>query len=506
MLLGLITALVALVPTAALASKHKRAPIHASQAFSLPSARRCVSGRTLSFRVLKLHGVTWVGVTVKIDGRRFKTIGRARLSRALKLTGLPEGRFVLSVTLKARDGRSVTLKRTYGTCAPKPTTSIAPGSYKGLDSQGYGVGFYVSGNGQQIQDVTVSDVGMSCSNGGGMSDLSFSIAQTPITNGAFTAATTQTTSTETITYTFRGAFESTGVAGQLSETIALNSGTPYTCTSHTLSWSATRTAQGSQAATAPAPGSYKGLDSEGYGVGFYVSGNGQQIQDVTVSDVGMSCSNGGGMSDLSFSIAQTPITNGAFTAATTQTTSTETITYTFTGHFHGLDTSGNTRVAGQLSETIALNSGTPYTCTSHTLSWSATRTAQGSQAATAPAPGSYKGVDSEGYGVGFYVSGNGQQIQDVTVSDVGMSCSNGGGMSDLSFSIAQTPITNGAFTAATTQTTSTETITYTFTGHFHGLDTSGNTRVAGQLSETIALNSGTPYTCTSHTLSWSGLS
>jgi hypothetical protein len=107
-------------------------------------------------------------------------------------------------------------------------------------------------------------------------------------------------------------------------------------------------------------------------VAFHVSGDSSQVQDITVSDVGLSCSNGSGTSDANFTIAAAPITSGvAFTATSTQTTATETITYTFTGHFHGLNTSGNTRAAGQLAETISFTTGTTYTCTSNNLSWSA---------------------------------------------------------------------------------------------------------------------------------------
>jgi hypothetical protein len=232
---------------------------------------------------------------------------------------------------------------------------------------------YVSINGQQIQDVSVGDVGLVCSNGTSMVDRNFSIAQAPIaSDGSFTATSTQTGTTEAITYTFSGAFQSTGVAGQLTETISFTTGTSYTCTSDNLSWSATRNAQGSQAAAAPQAGSYAGTDSQGYGVAFYVATNGLEVQDVTVGDVALVCSNGTSAVDRNFSIAQAPIaSDGSFTGTSTQTTATETIAYTLAGHFHGLDTSGNTRAAGELTETISFTTGTSYTCTSQNLSWSA---------------------------------------------------------------------------------------------------------------------------------------
>ena len=126
------------------------------------------------------------------------------------------------------------------------------------------------------------------------------------------------------------------------------------------------------APSAPSPGSYSGTDSQNAVVAFYVSGDSSQVQDITVSQVVLACSNGTNTLDNNFTIASAPITSGdAFTATSTQTTATKTITYTFTGHFHGLNTSGNTRAAGQVTETISFTSGTAYTCTSYNLSWSA---------------------------------------------------------------------------------------------------------------------------------------
>ena len=43
-------------------------PIPAAQAFALPSARKCVSGRMLTFRLRPLAGDDWASATVRIDG------------------------------------------------------------------------------------------------------------------------------------------------------------------------------------------------------------------------------------------------------------------------------------------------------------------------------------------------------------------------------------------------------------------------------------------------------
>jgi hypothetical protein len=37
----------------------------------------------------------------------------------VSLRGLPRGRFTLRITARTADGRTITLRRTYRTCAPK---------------------------------------------------------------------------------------------------------------------------------------------------------------------------------------------------------------------------------------------------------------------------------------------------------------------------------------------------------------------------------------------------
>jgi hypothetical protein len=398
-----------------------------------------------------------------------------------------------------------------------------PGSYTGDDSEGYGLSFYVAANRKQVQDVSVGDVGMSCSNGSNEIDANFSAPTAAVKSGStFTAKSAQSGEVggkpAAITYKFTGHFHGLNTAGnqraagQLSEVIKYKTGTTVTCTSDTLGWTATQSAQGSQTAAAPLPGSYAGDDSEGYGVSFYVSANGEQVQDVSVGDVGMSCSNGSNEIDANFSLATAAVKSGTtFTGTSTQSGEVggkpATITYTFAGHFHGLNTAGNQRAAGQLKEVIKYPSGTIVTCTSNNLSWTATLGAQGSQTAAPPLPGSYTGDDSEGYGLSFQVSADSEQVQNISVGDVGMSCSNGSNQIDAHFSIPSATITSGtSFTGSSVVTDPTETITYTFTGHFHGLNTSGNQRAAGQLSEVIQTTTGTSVTCTSNNLNWTATS
>jgi hypothetical protein len=385
------------------AARRRPAPISAASAFGLPASNRCVSGHALTLQVRKLAHVTWIGATVKVNGTRFKTLKRSQITEPAKLTGLPTGTFVLSITAKTSDGRSATTTRTYHTCATKPVTpttkpvtpptkpvtpptkpvtpptkpvtpsAISPGSYSGIDKS-----FYVSADGTQVEDVTLSPVDMACTPGGSFQDNTFDIPSIAIAaDGSFTGTATQTgvedNAPAQLTYTFSGRFQGTTAAGTWRENITYNDGTAHTCTSNTQSWSATRDEQGTDTASPPPPGSYSGIDKS-----FHVSADGTQVQDVTLSPVDMACTPGGSFQDNTFDIPSIAIAaDGSFTGTATQTgvegSSPATFTYTFSGHFHGTDASGVERAAGTWREDITYNNGTAHTCTSNTYPWSATR-------------------------------------------------------------------------------------------------------------------------------------
>jgi hypothetical protein len=91
----------------------------AAIAFALPSAKQCVSKRRFTIHIRKLPGISWVSAVIKIDHKRVKAIGRTHITALVNLVGLPKGTFVLSITAKTSDGRSVTGTRTYHTCVPK---------------------------------------------------------------------------------------------------------------------------------------------------------------------------------------------------------------------------------------------------------------------------------------------------------------------------------------------------------------------------------------------------
>jgi len=500
--------------TVALAKKHKPRPrpISASAAFVLPSARRCVSARTLTIQVRSLRHVQWASATVKVNGRRFKVIKRSQLRAPVKLTGLPKIEFVLSVTARAGDGRSVTATRTYRPCAskgitptptptPTPTVSPTPGSYSGN-----GIVFYVSADSTKVQDVSVSFANMSCSPGGSFQDSTFNIPSIAVKpDGSFSATGSQdgvhSNAAAHFTYTFAGQFHGAATAsGTWREDVTYNNGSATSCTSNSVSWTLSRDAQGSQTASPPPAGSYSGN-----GIVFYVSPDSSHVQDVSVSFANIACSPGTSFQDSTFAIPSITIApDGSFSGTATQSALhagfPAQFTYTFAGHFHGTSSSGVQRAAGQWREDITYTNGGTFTCSSNTFGWALTRDNQGAQSAAAPPAGTYTGSSFT-----FHVSPDGTQIQNVAGSFLNIACTPGGSFQDSTFNIAAITINaDGSFQGSSTQSgthaSSPAMFTYTFVGHFHGTSSSGVERAAGQYREDVTYNNGTQFSCTSDTL------
>jgi hypothetical protein len=542
-----LVALSVIGSAAAVASKgrHTGHRISAASVIVVPSTGQCVSGHRLAFQLRKVAHVRWVTATVKINGKRVRTITRAHGAKVVTLTRLPARTFVLAIRITTSDRRSATLTRTYKGCVaptpivppkpvprpiplPKPAPTPAPlppdggapltlmpGSFSGATSQGYGLSFFVQAGGTHLVDVVLPTVKLDCTPGGTPYDH-LQIADIAIApDGSFTATTTQdgifANSTAKFTYTFSGRLQGTTLSGAFREDLTYDDGTSYHCTSNDATWNATRSAQGSQAAPPVAPGSYSGATLQGYGLSFFVPAGGTHLVDVVLPTVRLGCTPGATPYDH-LQIADIAIApDGSFTATTTQdgifANSAAHFTYTFSGHFHGTTTDGVPLLGGQFREDITYNNGTAYSCTSDSQTWSVTRDSQGSQAAPPVAPGSYSGATLQGYGLSFTVSGDSTQIQSVNLPTVRLDCTPGGTPYDH-LQIADIAIaSDGSFTATTTQdgifASSAAHFTYTFSGHFHGTTTDGAARLAGRFREDITYNNGTAYSCTSDDQTWS---
>ena len=438
---------------ASIAKKRKPNPILPASAFILPSANQCVRGRTLTIRLRRLQHVTWAAANVYVNRRHFKTIKRSQFTRPVKLTGLPTGRFVLRITAKATDGRSVTARRTYRTCVTKTPPSphtlsvVLAGSGSGgvtgsgiacpgTCSKSYAAGTVVTltaspGSGSSFGGWS----GGGCS-GTGTCTVTMSADQSVTATFSVNPPPPHTLSV-VLAGSGSGGVTGSGIAcpGTCSKSYA--AGTVVTLTvspgsgSSFSGWSGggcsgtgtcTVTMSADQSVTAtftasppspPPPGSYSGATSQGYGVSLFVSADSTQLQDVKVPTQ-LGCTPSKTFNDQLQFASIAIAADGSFSGTATQTGvlfgATAQFTYTFAGQFTG------TAVTGSFREDITFNDGTAYSCTTNIQTWSASRDAQGSQTASPPPPGSYSGATSQGYGVSLFVSADSTQLQDVKVS------------------------------------------------------------------------------------------
>src|SRR5206468_2951923 len=115
---------------------------------------------------------------------------------------------------------------------------------------------------------------------------------------------------------------------------------------------------------------------------------------------------------------------------------------------------------------------TSYSCTSDVQSWSVTRDAQGSQAASAPPPGSYSGDTHQGYALSFYVSADSTQILNVSIPTVQIGCTPTNRLADQLVISSIAIQSDGSFTGSAshsgTHNGSPAMFTYMFNGHFEG--------------------------------------
>ena len=520
---------------------HRPRQISPASAFVLPSAKQCVGGHELTIELRTLPHVRWVEATIDVNGARFKTIKRSQLTRPVTLTGLPSGRFALSITARTSDGRGVTTTRSYSACAPPPPppppcgdclpvpplpvppvtpvvpvtpvtpvtpeepvtpSAVLPGSYSGSY-----LTFDVSPDSSHIQDVSKNYVTLSCTSGATLTGQTIVINEIPITSpGSFTASETEqgwiSGHAVKIVSTFAGDVESSAATGSYSQRVVYEDGSGVTCSSGTVAWTASYDSQGNQAAATPVAGSYNGSY-----LAFDVSPDGSHIQDVSKNYVTLYCSSGATLTGQTIVINEIPITGlTTFTKTESEkgwsTPSGEEITTsaTITGHFHGLTSGGEQRVSGSYVEEVAYEKG--ERCTSDAVAWTASYDSQGNQAAATPVAGSYNGSY-----LAFDVSPDGSHIQDVSKNYVTLYCSSGATLTGQTIVINEIPITGlTTFTKTESEkgwsTPSGEEITTsaTITGHFHGLTSGGEQRVSGSYVEEVAYEKG--ERCTSDAVAW----
>jgi hypothetical protein len=569
---GLLVALMAIrvfsggVANAATATATKLQPISPATVFVLPSTKQCVSRNQLTIRFHKLAHISWISASVKVNGKRVLSIRRSQLATAVRLGGLPGGSFVLSVTVKASDGRSVTATRDYRGCVtlpvpppvplpvpppalppvlPQPPVSSPPvstppssseGHYTGTDPQEIergDIGFYVSPAGN-LQDVYVETTKLPCTPSKVLYDH-FEMAEAHVgAEGAFSQEGEQSGEVETaykefalahIAYTLSGHLAEGHATGVFREEVSYDNGTKYSCSTGNQSFTASRDESQSAPSLPASEGHYTGTDPQDHEHGdveFYISPAGN-LQDVSVETTVLPCAPSKIVYDH-FEMPEVTVgPEGAFSHSGEQEGMVETaydeyepahITYTFSGHVHGAGKSGEPRLAGVYREDVTYNNGTSYSCTTSDQSWTATRDETKQGAASIPAEeGSYTGTDPqnrEGGNVKLYVAPGGN-LQDVFVETTELGC----GSSKIIYDHFEMPEVTvgpeGAFSHSGEQDGMVETayneyepahITYTLSGHVHGADAAGEQRIAGVYREDITYNNGTKHSCSTSNQSW----
>ena len=286
--------------------------------------------------------------------------------------------------------------------------------------------------GHHDQNVALPAVQVTCAPGGTKLDFPLAISSAKLNvGGSFSVSQSQKGDYAGYPATFKiamsgqagaaGAGGQPTMAGALSETVTYSNGTKFSCPSGTLSWTAIRDASQSLTTGAPPIGSYTGASPQGlnsnYNFTYDVSSKQTALQDVSFPAVDLTCSPGDGVPSVPVVLDSVPLAaNGSFTTSQTQAGDYNgfpaTFKTAFAGNFHGLNSSGLARAAGDLTETMTYTAGgTNYSCTSNQLAFAAAYDANQTVTTGKPPVGSYTGASPQGlnsnYNFTAYVSGNG---------------------------------------------------------------------------------------------------
>lgn len=100
----------------------------APQPQSAPSLTRrsCASRRSFRIRVRTRKADPVVRATVAVNGRTVRVLRGSRLTAPVSLSGLPKGRYSITITATTKSGRKLTGVRRYRTCTPKPARLTIP--------------------------------------------------------------------------------------------------------------------------------------------------------------------------------------------------------------------------------------------------------------------------------------------------------------------------------------------------------------------------------------------
>jgi hypothetical protein len=87
--------------------------------FQAAAPKACTSKREFTIHIQNVKQLGLVSAVVEVDGKNAKTLRGKRLSTAINLVGLPQGKFTVEIVGRRRDGRIVKGERVYHTCVSK---------------------------------------------------------------------------------------------------------------------------------------------------------------------------------------------------------------------------------------------------------------------------------------------------------------------------------------------------------------------------------------------------
>ena len=421
---------------------------------------------------------------------------------------------------------------------PTQTTAAPPaGSYTGnLPSRPNGLTFYVSADSTHLQDVSIPTDDLKCTGEGSatmldeLEALEMPLETLAANNASFLYTATEKGTLEnrpvTIKFTFDGHFHSLNskeverAAGTYREDITFEGGSTRKCTTDNQPFSATRDSQPTQTTAAPPAGSYTGnVPGRPGGLTLYVSSNGSHVQDVYIPTDDLKCTGEGTatMSDHleAFEVAAKLTAAGrSFKSAKTEKGAIleghpVTIKFTFDGHFHSVNEKEVERAAGTYREDITFEGGSTRRCTTNNQWFNATHESQPTQTTAAPPAGNYTGsVPGRPGGLSFEVASNGLHMLNVEIPTDDLKCTGEGATTGSDkLEIAETAIKGKVKFKATVKGKGTisgkgVSFVYTFSGHFHSVNSAEKERVAGTYSEEISFE-GSTRRCTTDTQSFS---
>ncbi|MCW3027446.1 MAG: hypothetical protein JWN81_657, partial [Solirubrobacterales bacterium] len=409
------------------------------------------------------------------------------------------GRLVHSLPGLLAAACAMSLALAFGLSSVAYAAAPLPGSYTGaIPGNGTGLKFFVSADSAHLQDVYIPATSLQCTGEGAATGVDhLEAADVTLESGGSLASTTTKEGIleghhVVFTYTFSGQFNVNGeeASGTYREDIAYE-GSTRKCTTNSQPWSAKRDSQPTQTTAPPPPGSYTGaIPGNGTGLKLFVSADSAHLQDVYIPATSLQCTGEGAATGVDhLEAAEVTLESGtsgtSFAKATTEKGKLEghpvVFTFTFSGHFHSLNSSEVERAAGFYREDVTYE-GSTRRCTTNNQSFSATRDSQPTQTTAPPPPGSYTGaIPGNGTGLKFFVSGNSTHVQDVYIPATSLQCTGEGAATGVDHleaaEVTIKVVTSGRwFTKKATEKGilggHPVVFTFTFSGHFHSLNSS----------------------------------